>query len=107
MTNLSIRIDRNEIEGSALITWIPPYTLTNVPILFYIVMIDFGRNLTKNTTNSSIFLYQAIPEHFYVAVTPVNKVGKGKIAATSIKLCTCMPVTIAPTRLPQNTPQGM
>lgn len=98
MTNLSVSIERNE-GTSALITWTPPYTLANVPILSYVVMIDVGINLTMNVTDTSLE-YSANPENcnnFHVAVRPVNKVGKGKIAATSTELS----VIIATTGLPR------
>ena len=105
--NLSVSIVSNE-RTSARTTWTPPYTLMNVPILLYIAEVDVGSiSLTWNITNTSTsFDFQANPENFNdirVAVIPLNKAGRGKIAATS----TMLSVTIAATGLPQKNSQGI
>lgn len=113
VTNLSISIDGND-EKSAMITWTPPYTLMNVPILSYTVDVNVGSSTSlsidvdTNTSTSSnrALVHWANRETFsnvHVAVRPVNKAGKGKIAATSTEL----PVNFATTGLPQNIPQGL
>lgn len=100
VTNLYVSIDRNE-GPSAVITWTPPYTLRNVPILHYAVNVDVGGSMSMNVSNASIFLMHWTnienSNNFHVAVRPVNKVGKG-IAATTT---TVLPVTFATTGMPQ------
>lgn len=105
MTNLSVNIDRNK-RTSAMITWTPPYTLMNVPILSYIVKVDVGNSLTMNVTNTNTSMMipyctvnREMFSNVHVTVRPVNKVGKGKITATL--------VTFATMELPQVTSQGI
>ena len=101
MTNLSVKFDRNE-GTSAMITWTPPYTLMNVPILSYVV--NVGTMLS--ITNTSLVYIRPNFGMFNVAVRPVNKVGKGKIAATFIHVdLSVTRSTIATiTALPQISP---
>ena len=81
VTNLAVTINGDK-AASTNITWSPPYTLVNVPILAYTVDIDSC--LTRNVTNPYLE-YQANLDIFdvQIAVRSVNKAGKGRIAATT------------------------
>ena len=61
-----------------LLTWIPPYTLDNVPITGYYIV---DNDSLFNTTNSSFILsttYPDVCDATNVAVSPINDAGIGQ-----------------------------
>lgn len=68
-----------------LISWIPPYTLEGVPILYYCVIVNNSLNITAEDTivYHSVDIEPAqIEINIAVTVIPVNKLGKGSATTT-------------------------
>uniref|UniRef100_A0A1X7SY11 Fibronectin type-III domain-containing protein n=1 Tax=Amphimedon queenslandica TaxID=400682 RepID=A0A1X7SY11_AMPQE len=73
-----VDLDYTFINGSSvLLTWTAPYTLDNVPITGYYIVVNGSVNITINNTNIILSATNPDPCIYNVSVSPINDVGIG------------------------------